>query len=163
MWGTSGVNAHFIIERSGDIAQCMALTLRAEAQGGPGTVGDPNADWLSVELVCAMNNAGTDGYFTGAQIQSARQLFFDLSVKYGFDRNIASPMVGDQANYAAISKELVEQYSLTPAKNYAEAQKSEGLSCHRWLNKGHACPGLIGLGTTPVFAGLVDSAADLEF
>jgi hypothetical protein len=163
VWGTSGVNAHFVIERNGDIAQCMALTLRGEAQGGPGTVGDPNADWLSVELVCAMNNAGTDGYFTGAQISAARQLFFDLSNMYGFQRGLASPLVNDQTDYAAISKALVAQYNLTPARDYGEAQDSEGLSCHRWLNKGHACPGLIGLRMMPVFAGLVDSSADFEF
>jgi hypothetical protein len=162
-WGSSGVAAHFIIERSGAIVQTVALTLRAEAQGGRGTVGDPNADWLSVELVTAMNNAGTNGYFTSNQISAANRLFIDLAAKYNFPAVLASPLINDQADYQAISRSLVARFDLTGANTWAEAQKSTGLSCHRWLNKGHACPGLIGLQMMPNFAGLSTSGADLEF
>jgi hypothetical protein len=162
-WGSSGIAAHFIIERSGAIVQTVALTLRGEAQGGPGTVGDPNADWLSVELVTEMNNMGTSGYFTSKQIAAANRLFVDLAAKYHFPPVLASPLINDQAEYQAISRSLVARYGLTGANTWADAQKSTGLSCHRWLNKGHACPGLIGLHMMPHFAGLETSGNDLEF
>ena len=157
VWGSSGIAAHFVVERNGTIVQCVALTLRAEAQGGKGTVGDPNANWLSVEIVTAMNNEGTSGFFTGSQIIATRQLFTDLAKQFNFPKCIAAPLINDQANFQAISRDIADTYGLTGASSWAEAQKSTGLSCHRWLNKGHACPGLVGLRTMPMFAGMTSN------
>jgi N-acetylmuramoyl-L-alanine amidase len=159
-WGSSGIGAHFIIDRDGFITQCVALTLRGEAQGGPD--GDPNRHWLSVEFVVKMNNAGTDGYFRGVQLLAGRRLFIDLQKKFGFNNGLAAPFLGDQKQFADASAAMAAPLGVTGVKTRAEAVLSSGLSCHRWLGPGHACPGLVGINIMPSLLGK-GPLNDLEF
>lgn len=145
-WKSTGVAAHFVIERKGRLVQCMSLMLTAEAQGGPG---DPNPQWISVEFVCGMNNGGTNGYIDGDQIVTCSRLFKTLAVRFGFPPQLARPLINDQTGYSDISKALAAKFGVAGANSRAEAQASFGLSCHRWLGPGHACPGLIGLRIMP--------------
>jgi hypothetical protein len=153
-WGRSGVGAHFIIERSGRIVQCVALSLAVGAQGDRGkTPGNANAHWFSVEVVCQMNDAGTDGHFVSIQLTSCRQLFRDLQTRYGFKNGLAAPLVNDDGEFGRIARILAARYDLTGVTSREDAGKSLGLSCHRWLGLGHTCPGLLGLKNLPVVLG----------
>ncbi len=161
-WKTTGVAAHFIIERSGAIVQCMALSLTGEAQGGPG---DPNPHWLSMEFVCAMNNWGTDGYITGSQIRSCNRLLLDMSKRFSFPPRLASPFIQDEGDYGKLARALAKANGVAGSNTREEAGRSTGLSCHRWLGPGHACPGLVGLRVMPDIlntARIVDDGIDIE-
>jgi len=92
-----------------------------------------------------MNNEGTDGYFEGLQILSGRKLFRDLQQRFNFNNGLAAPLLNDQKSFADVSKQLCDELKVTGTKTRADAVKSSGLSCHRWLGPGHACPGIIGL------------------
>jgi hypothetical protein len=165
-----GVSAHFVIGRSGDIAQYVAASIKAQAEG-PG-----NGHFLSVEMVGFGNNSGACQEMTEAQLSKLRELWAWVRGQY--------PSVPNRLAWAYSGTAKPLSTKLTPlyremakslsAANYCNGDSdsisacidSGGLSCHYWLdNAAKPCPGIGIIGQLPQVVGYprVRVAGDAEF
>lgn len=156
---SSGASAHFTIDREGNIAQYVALTLMANAQG-PG-----NKNYLSVEMVGVGTNTGACQLMSSKQLATLAKLWefvyvhfpnppWRLSTVFGGDKSaLTSPLVGRVSK--AMAEELVAQgAALAAASSVNECIASRGLSCHFWLDMARKpCPGVGIMGQLPQVLG----------
>ena len=168
---SKNVSAHFAIDRSGDIAQYVAASIRAQAQG-PG-----DGHFLSVEMVGNCNNAtGACQEMTPAQIESLRKLWrwvYDMFPKVPWSMATAySGRAKFLSNklvplYSDMAKELADLGHCAGESNSIPACiSSTGLSCHFWLdNAVKPCPGIAIMGQLPeiLFKPRVRIAGDEPF
>lgn len=155
----SGASAHFMIDREGQIAQYVALTLMANAQG-PG-----NKNYISVEMVGKGTNTGACQLMSTKQLATLRKLWefiyinypnptWSLGTVFGGDKSaLTSPTVGRISK--AMAGELVSRgISPSAANSVNECIASRGLSCHYWLDMAKKpCPGVGIMGQLPQLLG----------
>ncbi|MFO1328892.1 MAG: peptidoglycan recognition family protein [Rubrivivax sp.] len=156
---SSGASAHFTIDREGNIAQYVALTLMANAQG-PG-----NRNYISVEMVGQGTNDGACQLMSTKQIATLSKLWefvyvnypnppWSLATVYGGDKSaLTSPTVGRVSR--AMAEELVSLgRAPASAATVNECIASRGLSCHFWLDMAKKpCPGVGIMGQLPQVLG----------
>jgi hypothetical protein len=155
----SGASAHFTIDRDGNIAQYVALTLMANAQG-PG-----NRNFISVEMVGMSTGAGACQPMSTKQLATLGKLWefiyvqypnppWSLTTAYAGDKSaLTSPTVG------RVSRAMAEELAglgRAPgtAQTTNECVGSRGLSCHFWLEMApKPCPGVGIMGQLPQILG----------
>lgn len=156
---SSGASAHFTIDREGNIAQYVALTLMANAQG-PG-----NKNYISVEMVGKATNTGACQLMSTKQLATLTKLWefiylsypnppWSLATVYGGDKSaLTSPLVGRVSK--AMAEELVSRGIAPAAANSVnQCIASRGLSCHFWLDMAKKpCPGVGIMGQLPQVLG----------
>lgn len=156
---SSGASAHFTIDRDGNIAQHVALTLMANAQG-PG-----NKNYISVEMVGKGTNTGACQLMSTRQLATLGKLWefiyvnfpnppWQLATVYGGDKSaLTSPKVGRVSR--AMAAELVSRgRAPAMATSVNECIASRGLSCHFWLDMAKKpCPGVGIMGQLPQVLG----------
>jgi len=154
----ANASTHFVIDRDGDIAQYVAASIKAQAQG-PG-----NGHFLSVEMVGAGNNTGACQQMTGSQLATARKLWAWIQGQYpGIPDRLAWVYSGNtkplvpalNALYRDIAKKFVDLgYSNGDSDTIRTCIDSWGLSCHYWLDTfPKACPGIGIMGQLPQILG----------
>lgn len=156
---STGNSAHFTIDRDGKIAQYVALSLMANAQG-PG-----NKNFLSVEMVGKQKGVVTCQLMSVKQLEMLTKLWWYV---YGHFPNpiarIATTFVGDKSaltgpKYAKVAKAMGEELvsrGLSDAGRTSvnECVASRGLSCHYWLHMAaKPCPGVGIMGQLPQVLG----------
>jgi N-acetylmuramoyl-L-alanine amidase-like protein len=142
-WDDKGTSAHFVINRSGQIAQYVALSYQAWAQG-PG-----NPFWISVEIVNAPDHFGKGAPMLEPQLKATALLFNWLSKRYGFPLVLAAPYLDAQKNlgnvytdYQALAQGLSDANRDCGSTTPTGCIFSRGLSCHQWLQPNvKPCPG----------------------
>lgn len=158
----SGASAHFTIDRDGNIAQHVALTLMANAQG-PG-----NRNYISVEMVGKGTNTGACQLMSTRQLATLGKLWefiyvnypnppWQLATVFGGDKSaLTSPKVGRVSK--AMAEELVSRgRSPGLAASVHECIASRGLSCHFWLDMAKKpCPGVGIMGQLPQVLGYAE-------
>ncbi len=153
-----GGSAHFAIDRSGAIAQYVAASIKAQAQG---VLANPH--FLSVEMVGVGQdvhgpNPGACQEMTGAQLGRLRELWAwvraqhpsvpnHLACAYSGAKGVGTilmPLYRDMAHALADAHYCISS-DATPA-----CVDSWGLSCHYWLDTAaKPCPGLGIIGQLP--------------
>lgn len=154
---TGSGSTHFVIDRSGDIAQYVAASIRAHAQG-PG-----NGHFLSVEMVGIAKNDGSAQMMTLAQLNRLRELWaWVRSLNGTIPPRLAYAFAGKKAVGTALAdamERMAYAVSGTPmgsgvSNSIATCIDSYGLSCHYWLDNAHKpCPGIGIMGQLPQVLG----------
>ena len=151
-------STHFVIDRSGGMAQYVAASIKAQAQG-PG-----NSHFLSVEMVGNGNNQGACQIMTEAQISNLRKLWAWLRLQfpdvphrlgwaYSGSRKALSPTLTPL--YVDMAHALSDlHYCNGDSDSIPNCIDSWGLSCHYWLdNAVKPCPGIGMMGQLPQILG----------
>ena len=153
-----GASTHFVIDRGGDLAQYVAASIKAQAQG-PG-----NAHFLSVELVGLGHNSGACQAMTEAQLRALRGLWGWVRDQHpsvpnrlawaysGTGKPLSTALV---ALYRDMARALADlHYCTGDSDSIATCIDSWGLSCHYWLdNAAKPCPGIAIMGQLPQVLG----------
>src|SRR5262249_9697773 len=93
-----GASTHFVIDRTGSIAQYVAASIRAQAQG-PG-----NGHFLSVEMVGLGANNGACQTMTAAQLATLRGLWGWVRSRHpGVPNKLARAFAGKKAIGTALA------------------------------------------------------------
>lgn len=152
-----GASTHFVIDRSGNIAQYVAASIRAQAQG-PG-----NGHFLSVEMVGLAADNGACQTMTGAQLATLRGLWGWLRAHHpSVPNRLARAYAGRKAigtALAAIYEKMAYALAGSPygsdvSDAIATCIDSYGLSCHYWLDTAiKPCPGIGIMGQLPQVLG----------
>ena len=161
-------STHFVIDRDGGIAQYVAASIRAQAQG-PG-----NGHFLSVEMVGGSVGPGGSHCqpMTGRQLHTAQDLWAWIKGQYRIPNRLAWVYSGDEKNigtipkklYRAMAKRLVELgYSNGASDSIPTCINSSGLSCHYWLdNAPKSCPGIGIMGQLPQILGCAVARVEVD-
>ena len=158
-----GASTHFVIDRSGSIAQYVAASIRAQAQG-PG-----NGHFLSVEMVGLGANNGACQMMTLAQLATLRSLWSWVRLRHpGVPNKLARAFAGKKGIGTALA-EIYEKMAYAVAGSPFGSDVSDtigtcidsyGLSCHYWLdNAVKPCPGIGIMGQLPQVLGHPDRIA----
>ena len=153
-----GASTHFVIDRDGGVAQYVAASIKAQAQG-PG-----NSHFLSVEMVGRGENSGACQAMTDPQLQKLRALWGWVRSQHptvpnrlgwtysGLGKALATQM---KTLYRDMARELSDlHYCHGDSDSIATCVDSSGLSCHYWLdNAAKPCPGIAIMGQLPQVLG----------
>lgn len=155
---TANASTHFVIDRSGNIVQYVAASIKAQAQG-PG-----NSHFLSVEMVGLGNNTGACQEMTTVQLSRLRELWEwvrgqhtsvpnRLAWTYSGMGKMLSPAL--TTLYRDMAHKLSDlHYCNGNSDTIATCIDSWGLSCHYWLdNAVKPCPGIAIMGQLPQVLG----------
>jgi len=150
-------STHFVIDRSGDIAQYVAASIRAHAQG-PG-----NGHFLSVEMVGLAKNDGSCQLMNQPQLDRLRELWtWVRSLNGAIPPKLAYAFAGTKGVGPALDKAFESMaYAVSGttvgsgvSSSTANCVDSYGLSCHYWLdNAVKPCPGIGIMGQLPQVLG----------
>jgi hypothetical protein len=163
-WDNQGFSAHFAIDRSGQLAQYVALCYQAWAHG------PANGNWIGVEMEgnATMTGKGADE-MTIDQLNAVSDLFWWLHNRYGFSRQLATPFAGPFEKMGPTISKTFEQASVALAgtrgavQSREQARASSGLSAHIWVeNKLGNCPCLPMLNQLPDIVRKSNSAEYLK-
>lgn len=157
-------SAHFVIDRSGVIAQYVAASIKAQAQG---VLANPH--FLSVEMVGVGQdvhgpNPGACQEMTGAQLSKLRELWAWVRAQHpSVPNRLAWAYSGSAKRLSAVltplyqdmAKALADLHYCNGAIDSVPAcVDSWGLSCHYWLDTAaKPCPGLGIMGQLPEILG----------
>jgi hypothetical protein len=156
-WNTRVASAHFAIAGDGTVVQFIPASFSAFAQGNPA-----DQSWLSVEIANLGLDPPANSPANSAQIAAAQKLFGWISRGWSIRPEVAAGhLCADRlrtplANaYDAKTAEICSQVrgSVKCSSDETVAQRSRGLSCHRWLQPYvKACPGVGLLAQLPLIA-----------
>ena len=125
------VSAHFAVSGDGTLIQIVPTNLIAWAQGDPA---DPH--FISVEI----DNNGRQPMKT-VQLEIAKRLFNWVCRTYYVPQQLATGLLTPKfKEYDEITMEVCGAAGADVTRDRMVACKSQGLSCHVWLNP-KACPG----------------------
>jgi hypothetical protein len=154
-----GASTHFTIDRDGNIAQYVAMSFMANAQG-PG-----NRNYLSVEMVGRGEPNGACQKMTDKQINTLQKLYNFVYLQFPNPTwSLSSVYVGNKGALmgpgAAKPAQLISEGfvsrgdSSTGVLSVNEVAASRGLSCHYWLEMAaKPCPGAGIMGQLPQILG----------
>lgn len=154
----NNASTHFVIDRVGNIAQYVAASIKAQAQG-PG-----NSHFLSVEMVGLGKNDGSCQEMSEAQLLKLRELWAwvrkqhpsvpnRLAWTYSGTGKAMSPKLTPL--YRDMAVKLADlHYCNGHSTSIPTCIDSWGLSCHYWLdNAVKPCPGIGIMGQLPQVIG----------
>lgn len=173
---TRGASTHFVVDRSGAIAQYVACSMMANAQG-PG-----NVNWISVEAVGQVVVKGSKILFdslTESQVATLSDLFSWVYVTFpAVTSTLGTAFVGNKkaAGGADIGFGLPKVYAkiaevftangllAATSTDINTCINSTGLSCHWWLDHAvKSCPGPLIMAQLPRILGYNDLGSQVDF